>query len=353
MNTYQVVTADQLDASALKAFLDRVYPPAKSRFLQVHGAWWHRGNENRWAITDGGMVVAYCAIIPTRCLLDGQAEPTLWWVDLIVLPEYRGQGLQRLFDEKVRHAADLKLGFPNELAAKIHLKHGWGVRDDLRYMVLPLAPRALKRVRTSRGLQGTLLRTAAAAATPFASLLRGALGRYNPVSARRVDQPDAHVLANVFIRHNANAPVVTTYRDADYIKWRFLDSPYRSEMAFYLCGPEQIPTHALITRSFATPGGRTTRILDVFGDLSDRAGLRDVIRLTVRDAVRSGATEMTAIASLPALVSTLRASGFMLSARARFCWHSASDSKMSLLSERPGHWVMADSDSDDPPADAA
>ncbi len=76
--------------------------------------------------------MAYCAVIPTAMRVAGERVDAAWWVDLVVDPDHRGRGLQRAFDEKVRAAAPLIVGFPNTLAAVIHRKHGWGVREDSR-----------------------------------------------------------------------------------------------------------------------------------------------------------------------------------------------------------------------------
>src|SRR5687767_8014483 len=195
LDTNTVLTADEVAPEALAAFLAKVYKPGKAAFLAEHGAWWYRGNANRWLMYDErGDIAAYCAIIPTRALLGGQAVESLWWVDLIVLPEHRGKGLQHVLDERVRDARDLKLGFPNELAAKIHLKHGWGVRDDLRWMVAPLMPHRLKRVQSGEGAKGMLLRVGATLLRSIAALWRRALAGYRAHNAREVTSPDAQAL---------------------------------------------------------------------------------------------------------------------------------------------------------------
>jgi GNAT superfamily N-acetyltransferase len=347
IDTNTALTADEVSPSDLAAFLAKVYKPSKAAFLAEHGAWWYHGNENRWLMQDDGEIVAYCAIIPTRALLGGQVEESLWWVDLIVLPEHRGKGLQHILDQRVRDARDLKLGFPNELAAKIHLKHGWGVRDDLHWMVAPLMPHRLKRVQSGEGAKGLGLRIGASLLRPVAALWRMVLARYRVRNAREVTSPDASTLSAVFTRHNAHTPITTTYRDAAFIQWRYLDAAYRDQLRIYTAGPADSPTHVLITRTFEAAHARITRVLDVFGDFDDAAGLRAILRLGLRDAVKAGSAELVAIASEPRVIAALRSAGCILSVGGLFCWHSPSAAKMETLARSACHWTFADSDNDE------
>ncbi len=353
-NSPRIVTAADVDGSALHAFLGRFYPPSKCEFLRAHGAWWHRGDENRWVLlldnqTCGERsrtIAGYCAVIPTRVLIEGQVTPAIWWVDLVIAPEFRGRGLQTLFDEKIRSMNVLKLGFPNPLAAKIHRKHGWGVRDDLRVMMLPLLPLGVKQIRAAAGARGIFLRAFASGITPWAARVRQRLKHYQPRTAHRLESPPPAALSAVFDRYK-QADLTTTYRDADYFQWRFFAAPYRDELAFYLAGPKRAPRHFLIARHLKTDGIALTRILDIFGDFSDEDGIQDIIRLALRDAVLGGSSQVTILAAAPELRTLLRKQGFLLGNQARFCWIGKFPHLMGLLGGRI-HWTLADSDNDEP-----
>jgi len=347
MNNVQVVTADMADPFSLHLFLNTAYGPAKAGFLRAHGSWWHRGDRNRLVLLCGDQIAAYCGVIPTQCVIQGNKYPALWWVDLFVAPLFRGLGLQSLLDERIKRMGDLKLGFPNALAASVHRKHGWGLRGDGTLLILPLHPADVKQVRASIGLRHVLLRSAGQALEPAAALLRHRLGRYEPRTARLVQQPDLGQWADVFARYKPNG-LATTDRDRDFIRWRFLESPYRSELAFYAAGPLRAPTHCLVARHMSSNGTSATRILDLFGDLSDAVTLRDIVTLASRDAMQRGATQVTAMLWLPSLRSVFRSIGFVFSVPARFCWHSGSMLAMQSIASASFYWTLADSDNDQP-----
>jgi GNAT superfamily N-acetyltransferase len=341
-----VVPIDQVDAAELRDLLERAYGPTKCAFLEAHGAWWHRGNEHRLALVVDETVAGYCAVIPTTCSVSGEAVPAVWWIDLYIAPEFRGRGLQTLMDEAVKEIADLKLGFPNELAAKIHRKHGWGVREDLRVVMLPLQPRKVMEGRGGHGMKGRLLQASAALLEPLAAGWRWRLKRHRPATVRRLDDPDPEVLASVFERHRSSQ-VTTTWRDADFLRWRFMEAPYREQLNVFVAGPERAPTQYLITRHVPGDDGIRTRVLDLFGNFADVNSLQALLRAANRDAVQRGAIQVTAMLSLPELLPAFRAEGFIATTQARFCWLASEVSRMRPFGDA-AHWTLADSDNDTP-----
>ncbi len=342
----RVVNAGDVDGAALDAFLRRFLPAAHCDFLLRHGDWWHPERRQRMVTTVGDTIAGYSAVISSPCRLGDDTFPAHWWVDLVVDPAFRGRGLQTLMDRRVRQGAALLLGFPNPLAAGIHRKHGWGVSEKHRILLLPFEPPRLRPVTRASGARGIVLRTGARLVSPLGSLLRGRAARYRPVSAHRIDDPEAGALAEIFERHHPGA-VTTTARDAEYLQWRYLDAPYRGQLAFFAAG-DPSPRAVAITRSRPTDRGLIVKLLDLFGDLDDPALVNDLLRLVTRQAARDRAVELTAFATLPHLFPVFRAAGFVLATTGRSCWHSADLGIMRRLDRRQSHWTLGDSDQEEP-----
>lgn len=341
----RVVTAGEVDAAQLDRFLRGYFSEQKCDFLRDHGLWRHRDNRYRLVVLNSSnQIVGYCAAIPTPIWLLEREIPALFWVDLYVPPEWRGRGIQSLTDQVVHQMADLNLGFPNKFVVPIHRKHGWGVREDCRVMLLPLVPSKVIQVHIAVGWKGLALRSAAWLANPAAWLCRHWLERYEPVSARIVEDPDAESLAVIFRQHREGW--ITTNRTTDWIRWRYLESPHRSQYTFFTGGSGSIPSLVVVSRTFIRRGVKVTRFLDIFGDLGDRKGLSDVLRLAVREAAKQGASQVTAKASHSALRSILLANGFLYRVSCRLRWFSRDPDVMRIVGESRCHWVLADSDSD-------
>lgn len=338
--------ATQVDPAQLDSFLRRVYPVRKSDFLKSHGEWLHHSNENRLVILLEDQIAGYCAVIPTQTWVGGKNHSALWWVDLVIAPEYRGMGLQTLFDQRVREMADLLLGFPNELAGIIHRKHGWGVREDAQVLLLPLKPTQVKSVRNAEGMRGIFIHVGALMLSPLAAVWRAWLTSRKKGLAWRLDSFDKGTFENIFL-HARSDQINTTWRDEAYFDWRYQQALHPEEFRFYLAGTAT-PTHYLIARHLTQPDGlRYTRILDLFGDFGDTAAVQDLLTLAVQDAIVRGASQVTIVASNPQLKEIARRLGFVFSAPFGFCWWSEFPEQMSAFAGE-NYWTLSDSDNDEP-----
>lgn len=331
-------------------FLPQAFRPGKAAFLLEHGDWWYNQSRARYiAVAPDGRVAGYTALIHSQVLLAGQKCDMMWWVDLIVLPQYRGQGLQTQLDREVRELEVLRLGFPNTLAAGMHLRHGWGVREDAQRRTLYLSWRGDPRLRGTRSLKGRLARAAAQLLEALASLRRRRMLAYRPRQARPLIDPNADLLAGIFQRYHPAAGHLTSYRDTAFIRWRYLDAPYYNQLRFYTAGPPDVPALAAVTRLVEVGGIRTLRLLDIWGHFDDRPALDDLLRLILREAVAQGAERIVAIASLPALNAALARVGVGRAEPVLFCWYSSDADQMQAVAAAQSHWTIADSDNDDPP----
>lgn len=347
MNGRVVRTAGDVDREALNHFLRRVYSERKADFLEHNGDWWHRGRRNRWVLEDRGTVVAYCAVIPSAMCVGGERVDAAWWVDLVVDPNHRGRGLQRAFDTRVREAAPLIVGFPNALAARIHRKHGWGVREDLEVRLLPLRPVDIVRRRALRGATALGMRAASVAAAPVAAWVRHRLNGFKPRYGTVVERPRTEDLAGIF-RRNLESSSITTFRDEKYLNWRYLEAPWYDDLCFVVGGRRGVAEVAAVIRFVQNGKFTVAKILDLFGALNNRDVVRDVVWSAASQALSRGACQMTAMSSSRAVSAYLREAGFILRGRGRFCWTSNDDDLTTRFGATPLHLVLGDSDNDEP-----
>jgi hypothetical protein len=336
-----------VDQAALASLLGRFYRADKAEFLARHGDWWHRGRNNRWVLEVNGELAAYCGVMPAALRVAGDRVEAAWWVDLVVAPKHRGQGLQPVFDARVRARAPLIVGFPNAVAAAIHRHHGWGVREDLEVRMLPLRPFSIVERRAEKGVARAAEYLAAIGAIPFAKLLRTRLERFQPRYSRPVDRPQPEELAAVF-SEGSDATVTTTFRDAEYLLWRYLESPFRDELVFIIGGEHSAAQVAAVLRIMVRESGTVARVLDLFGVLENTEVVRDVLLLASKKALAAGAIQVTAMASNRSHSEVLRSVGFFVRSCARFCWVSNHRELQERIRTAPLHLVLGDSDNDEP-----
>lgn len=273
----------------------------------------------------------------------------IWWVDLVINPPFRGSGYQTIFDEKIKSIAEIKLGFPNKLAATIHKKHKWHVRDDVKIQLCALYPSRIPALRQISGPLNVLIKLFLLLLTPiYRAYLWLATSIYHTRRGYFLKKPDTSLLAGIFER-NKPQNMVTTYRDSVWFQRRYLDAPYFNELAFYLIGPRSTPTHYLIARHLPSRQGRppVTRILDLFGDFGDRAAIINLFNLVKTDAFQRNSVQITMMATSPELKWLAIRSGFWLSSSTRFCWIAPLNAQKQGLGSRI-YWVLGDSDNDEP-----
>lgn len=339
----EVRSAAEIEPEVLAAFLRQSFAPAKAAFLLRHGTWKHRGQDWQLALVDDEKVIGYCGVIPVRCRVGEETRDAVWWVDLVIDPAYRGRGLQTLFDDRVRAMTQLKLGFPNALAAAIHRQHSWGVREDYETLLMPLRPRQLRSLRSATGQRRLVLRVGARLMEPSAALLRR---RLRSDARRQIDRSsdiDAASLADVFERFH---PVqqTTIARNRDYLDWRYGRSPNRAQLTVYRAENRL----AAVVRTLPGPDRPVVRVLDVFGALDRHALVVDLLKAVGHDAVSAGAAQATLFSTLPAIGRAARLAGFQVRSDGRFCWYSDDRSVHQAIANSVHHWVLGDSDHDEP-----
>jgi GNAT superfamily N-acetyltransferase len=334
-----IVPTAEVDPSALFAFFEQAFGTKDARFLSDHGDWISRHTGMRFVALCDGVVAGYRAATPAALLFQGQEIRGVWARDLYVSPAFRGGGLQRLLDQRVMEAGSLRMSFPNELGAKIYLKQGYGLREDVTKVVAPLHLRRLSRVQTANGPRGLVIKAAALGLSPPVAAYRAWALRYRPKRTEVMDSPDPRELEAVFHRY-AGRDLVTTIRSPDHLQWRYCEGPFPSESTFYLTGPPERPTHYAIVRYLPHGAFQKARILDIFGDFRDGDGLADLLRTIVRDAVVRGAAQVEALASWPPMTQATRRAGFRSRGQVRFRWLADDPSIHERFRTAQLHWTV-------------
>ncbi|MFN8528515.1 MAG: hypothetical protein U0670_07880 [Anaerolineae bacterium] len=270
-------------------------------------------------------------------------------MNLIVDPAERGKGIQRLIGDALKSRGVTKGAFTNATSHAIFGKQGWIAATHFKTRLLPLRFSDLKQIKHAEGSKGKVLRTLARLTSPVNSLMRLYFRSYTPKYSRKVDiQAYIEPLAQLYRTFNQPAPIITTVRDQAYLTWRYLQCPHADEMVCYVAQrvADESPSAVLIARIYRDSAGLAVRILDLFGDLSSKALLNDLMRTLIQDAVQAGAYQVTAMDTLQELRPLLFKNGFVLSSIRRFNWYDQDGALMTLFQQNSSYWVIADSDND-------
>jgi GNAT superfamily N-acetyltransferase len=209
MTSFHVVSYEPALRPGLYALMHRVW----GSYMPEHEfEWWYARNPVRSGTislaVDGGRVAGMLAMSYARMRLDGREALAAFAIDGATDPDYRGQGIFSALElENERQAAaagaEVAVGFTNREAGPIMVgRLGWSWLRRIRVWARVLRPLALVRRRSTAGELGP-----AEDGGPVRVLDRFGPEADDVVRAAEARHPD-HVL-----------------RDADYLNWRYADSP--------------------------------------------------------------------------------------------------------------------------------
>ena len=325
-------------------FIDH-FSQRKAQFLIDHGEWLCKGNENRFALMLDGNIIGYFAIIPTSINKSDVKCEALWWIDLVINKKYRGLGYQSIIDEYIRNRPEIKLGIPNQSAAKIHTKHKWLVRQNPKVFLYPISPITSLSKKDFFSRYGTILRSSIYILIPFVKFINYRLKNYQIKWSEEVINPSAKIFQDIFLK-NLNKKSITTWRDIEFFTYRYMLSPNKNQFRYFLSKKANSISHYCIIRIISKDDDKFIRILDLFGNLDDHERIIDILKNVVKIAINIEAVQITAFNTSKRLNKIYRNCGFLISKKSRFCYYENnlnhfSDQKCGI------YFTLGDSDNDD------
>ena len=267
-----------------------------------------------WLHHDNGNVVAHMGAIPVRLKVGEAQFPTAWFVDTMVLEEYRPQALgSRLMVEAHNDQPfGLSLGQTAEMRA-IQCRLGWK-------QVAPLQTAEFL-VRAGNVLKGKLPAPFAWAAGLSVDASMALLRRLRPtrrLDVRTIDRFDERHdrLWNEASRDLATAVV----RDASYLNWKYVDQPGQDLLRIEILDGGEVKAVAvwMFRDRDANYRYRRAYLVDLVAPLSDPALMRDIIANACVTPMEAGADALLCLHVNARLTRALRGCGFHLRQPSRY-----------------------------------
>jgi hypothetical protein len=208
-------------------------------------------------------------------------------------------------------------------------------------MLLPLRPMGLPQIRSLEGWRRGAATCGAVLFEPLTAAYRF-LARRKPTKGVRTDTLDLEAVNPSPLLPQG---LLTTHRSKEWLRWRFVECPYRNEVRYYNSATANGEL-LVVVRSFLRDGHRFTRILDLSGDLDHREAFNDVMAAVARDAVTERSTGIAVLAANRQLQKRLRRCGFLLSVPTNLRWWSREAPLMDAVEGATCHFALADSDND-------
>lgn len=340
----KIVPITKISDKVFQGFLLENLKNSKINLINKKGEWLSKGNNNRFVLFQNNEPMAYFALIPTKIMENGKKRSAIWWIELVVSKKNRGKGYQTIIDKHIKRREEIKLGFPNKLAAKIHLKHNWNVRSDLSYNLYPIKIKSIIGLNHISRRFKLLSKFAALLLFPITKVLNYATKNYKVKWSKKSANPSPEIFHEIFLSSN-NVGLITTWRNVDHFNYRYFSSPNRSQFQFYLSKKGSSFSHYCIARIFNKNGQKVMTILDLYGDLNNSYYITDLLKLVLKDALKQNVVQVTSLTSLPSINLIFKRCGFIFSKKSRFCMLDNSSNYYYPKKDQM-HWTLGDSDND-------
>lgn len=268
---------------------------------------------------------------------------TAWFVDTMVLPQYRDQGIgaSLLLQSKEDMPFNLSLG-QTEAIRRVMEKVGWQTIAPLQTYMLPL--------NAARVLKSKL----PAIATPFAAAwiqMRGSvrrrIGRVNPAHATVRELQCFDARHDELWRRVAGCYDCAAVRDASYLNWKYVDQPNQSFVRLEISIDEQVI--ACVVLSLYEPEKayqyRRANIIEMVS-ATDTATLNTAIAIAVAHAKSRGADAVFMHVINSKIQQALDNFGFLRREPKRYLMVALDSQCDERLLRDPGRWLITQGDSD-------
>lgn len=169
-------------------------------------------------------VTAHAGMIPFWLSLRGQRVSAGWYVDFAVRPEFQRAGLGRMLTLEWMKLVDVYVTFCNARSMGLFRKLGFVESFDTRLHHFFLKP--LRHPGMLRSLDHRVPHWVTAAVD---ASVRSFLRAWYALRSRQAGHLEFAPVSPALLEHFESAPRsgIAPIRDAEYLRWRFLDSPHR------------------------------------------------------------------------------------------------------------------------------
>ena len=213
---------DSLYDFYLKAF------PLRNKIIFNNWKWIYRTNLFGYepiTVNYQNKVIGHAGMISTKIKSDKKIFKGIWFVDFLILPEFRGMGIGKKLTEKWMKVCPHQLSFCNVDSLKIFKKYGWVENYDYYRSCNVLNP--LKWIPIFKNFNNTIINKI----NLFKFLKK--------IDFNNSIKPQKIKLKNNFFENNFNKFKVNEdnklfiFRDDEWFQWRILASPFIDEYYFF------------------------------------------------------------------------------------------------------------------------
>jgi hypothetical protein len=247
-----------LISNVKKEDLDKFYNIAfkdRNKILINNWKWIYRSGylnyEPILLLNNKKKIIGQAALIPVKITFKNILYPAVWFVDFVILKEFRGKGLGEFLTKEWMKICPNQITYCNNSSLKIFKKLGWQSNDVSKRIGLPI--NYFKFIPIIKKYSFTLLEKI------FLKTKESKLNTI-PLISPKLLIDDKNKIINFFLNkkiiHDGNLQIL---RDEDWFVWRFFDNPFNKNIYYF-----EYENNFIIVHIFKTDSIKKLNILYFF-----------------------------------------------------------------------------------------
>ena len=223
INKISEIATDQLSEFYKKTYYKRY------KSLTSNWRWWYRVGYNELEpliLSVDNKVIGQAAYLPINLNILGNIVPAIWFVDYVVLPEFKGKGLGKILSKEWMKICPNQMAICSEYSLRVLKKFGWKDNLSTKRLVRPI--NTLKFLPVLKNLKLNFVNRT------LRYFIKKKYSRNISINPYKISDnfkiiDDSFKLRKI-VKNNEFAEII---RDEKWLHWRLIECPYKKDIYFF------------------------------------------------------------------------------------------------------------------------
>ena len=223
INKISEIATDQLSEFYKKTYYKRY------KSLTSNWRWWYRVGYNELEpliLSVDNKVIGQAAYLPINLNILGNIVPAIWFVDYVVLPEFKGKGLGKILSKEWMKICPNQMAICSDDSLRVLKNLGWKDNYTTKRLARPIS--TLKFLPILKNLKLNFVNRT------LRYFIKKKYSRNISINPYKISDnfkiiDDSFKLRKI-VKNNAFAEII---RDEKWLHWRLIECPYKKDIYFF------------------------------------------------------------------------------------------------------------------------
>ena len=225
---YKINKISEIATGQLSEFYKKTYYK-RYKSLTSNWRWWYRVGYNELEpliLSADNKVIGQAAYLPINLNILGNIVPAIWFVDYVVLPEFKGKGLGKILSKEWMKICPNQMAICSDDSLRVLKKLGWKDNYTTKRLARPIS--TLKFLPILKNLKLNFVNRT------LRYFVKKKYSRNISINPYKISDnfkiiDDSFKLRKI-VKNNEFAEII---RDEKWLHWRLIECPYKKDIYFF------------------------------------------------------------------------------------------------------------------------